>query len=302
MIEPRPRRQKPLIVRGMQGFGDCIMQRPIIRAAASRGPVQLMTPWPELYQDLEGVDLVRWGSKLRTQARHERETSFRWAGRRGNPTVTLGYSTKLLEGGRSIIEAMESKLPIGDAPFIWDLPVAGRIPKLITGGRPIAVVRPVTERAEWHNASRSPLPEYIAQIAARLGRTHFVVVVADLEPGKEWLVGEMPIADVAFMYGQIRPMDLLELVRAADVVVGGVGWIVPAALALQTRAFIVLGGNGGHNGIPQLIDRRADASRMGFAVPTAFCECVDKHHPCDKRIDRPVEIFEDWAEQMGVRL
>lgn len=294
------RRPRPLVVRGMQGLGDCIMQRPILRAAAERGPLQILTPWPELYQDLEGVGVVRWHSRLRTQQRHERESRAPWQGARGSPTVTMSYSTRLLAGGRSIIEAMESKLPIGDQAFIWDLPVVGKIPKMVTGGRPIAVIRPVTERAEWHNASRSPLPEYVNAIAARLMDSHFVIVVADLEPQKEWLVGPMPVCDLAFMFGQIRPMDLLELVRAADVVVGGVGWIVPAALALQTPAFIVLGGNGAHNGPDQLVDRRCDASRMGFAVPMAFCECADKHHPCDKRIDRPVEIFEDWAAATGI--
>jgi len=286
----------------MQGLGDCIMQRPIIRDAAARGPVFLQTPWPELYQDLEGVRPVRFQSRLRTQAKHERQTRFPWAPRPGGAQIPIGYSSRLLADGRSIISAMESKIPIGDQPFVWDLPIVGRAPALETGGRPIAVVRPVTERAEWHNASRSPLPEYVNAIAARLMPSHFVVVVADLEPGAEWLVGEMPVCDVAFLRGEIRPMDLLELVRAADVVVGGVGWIVPAAIALQTPAFIVLGGNGGHNGIPQLCDPRADCSRLGFAVPMDFCECVEKHHACDKRIDRPVEIFEDWAAATGVKL
>lgn len=200
------------------------------------------------------------------------------------------------------MQAMEAHLPIDDHPFIWDLPRVGTAPQLETNGRPIAIIRPVTERAEWHNAARSPLPEYVNAIAARLMDSHFVVVVADLAPGQEWLVGDMPLCDVAFLRGEILPMDLLELVRSADVVVGGVGWIVPAALALQTPAFIVLGGNGAHNGIPQLVDPRADASRMGFAVPLDFCLCADKAHRCDKRIDRPVEIFEDWADQAGVRL
>ena len=55
----------------------------------------------------------------------------------------------------------------------------------------------------------------------------------------------MPLCDRAFVTGELSTMDVLALMRVADVTVGGVGWIVPAALAMRRRAFIVLGGNGG---------------------------------------------------------
>lgn len=287
----------------MMGLGDNIMQRPFVRAAWARSPVvYLQTPWPELYSDMPGLRFVRSQSRLRTQAKNERAARVNWHLAPSGQRVTFAYGTSGHSQGLSIQECMEAALPLGSQPFIWTLPQTGRVPFLDTGGRPIALIRPVTERAEWHNASRSPRPEYVNAIAARLMDTHYVVAVADLEPGKEWLVGEMPLCDRAFLKGELSVVNLLALMRAADVTVGGVGWIVPAALAMGSRAFIVLGGNGGHNAPEFIVDRRADSSRLGFAMPRNFCRCAEKHHACNKTIDDPLEQFEAWASQQGVNL
>lgn len=298
------RGRAPLFVRGMYGLGDNIMQRPFIRAASMReSVVYLQTPWPELYADLENVRPVRSQTRLRTQAKNESKFRGRWHPRPGGArTVQIAYGSQCLGTGQSIMEAMETRLPLGDTRFRWDLPDLGEPFEIDTGGRPLAIVRPVTERAEWHNASRSPLPAYVNAAAERLSESHFVIAVADLQPQQEWLVGAMPVCDVAYLRGELTAMDLLQLIKQADVVVGGVGWIVPAALALRTRCFIYLGGNGAHNAPEVIVDRRADSSRLGFAVPSKFCRCTEKQHRCDKRIDRPLEQFEVWAAQQGVKL
>ena len=54
------------------------------------------------------------------------------------------------------------------------------------------------------------------------------------------------------------------------------------AIALGTPTFVVLGGNGGMNAPDRLIDRRMDASMLGFAMPDRFCRCMDMRHTCDK--------------------
>jgi hypothetical protein len=296
--------RSPLFVRGMQGLGDNIMQRPFIRAAAQREPVvYLQTPWPELYADLENVRPVRSQTRLRTQAKNESRWRGRWWPR---PSLCraarVNYGGVGVVQGVSIMESMEASLPLGDQPFVWDLPDLGPPFEIDTGGRPIAIVRPVTERAEWLNQSRSPRPEYVNAAAERLAGSHFVIAVADLQPGQEWLVGPMPVCDVAYIRGELPAMDLLALMAQADVVIGGVGWIVPAALALGTRAFIYLGGNGAHNGPEQLVYPKADSSRLGLAVPRNFCRCAEKQHRCDKVIDGPLEQFETWARGQGVKL
>jgi hypothetical protein len=285
----------------MFGLGDNIMQRPFVRAAYVRNEVvYLQTPWPELYADMPRLRFVRSATRLRTQAKNERASRVRWHLAPSGRRVQFAYGSAALATGASIQEVMEQRLPLGEQPFIWDLPTNGRAPRLDTGGRPIALIRPVTERSEWHNSARSPRPEYVNEIAARLMETHYVVAVADLEQGKEWLVGDMPVCDRAFVRGELSVVDLLELMRAADVTVGGVGWIVPAALAMGSRAFIVLGGNGGHNAPEMIVDRRADSSRLGFAMPERFCRCTEKLHDCEKVIADPLEQFERWAAAQGV--
>jgi hypothetical protein len=79
------------------------------------------------------------------------------------------------------------------------------------------------------------------------------------------------------------------------VVVGGVGWIVPACVALGTPAFIVLGGNGGMNAPDKIIDTRMDGSRIGFATPKEYCRCLDMRHLCEKQIPDLERQWRRWS-------
>ena len=55
----------------------------------------------------------------------------------------------------------------------------------------------------------------------------------------------MPPHNLARLRGESTVNQLMAMVRDAAVVVGGVGWIVPAAIAMKTAAFIVLAGTAG---------------------------------------------------------
>jgi hypothetical protein len=265
-----------------------------VRAAAAQYDVWLDTPWPELYEDLD-IKFVRGNRKLRTQQKNmARQLAHRWSRPLPMREVKVSYGREL--GAMSLINALERQwapLRVVFDSELFDLPDMG--PSPVTSDRPIAVVRPVTERTEWHNVARGPRPEYLSALAAQLMATHTVVVTADLEPGQEWLVGAMPPAHRYFVLGELSVRELLALVRDADVVVGGVGWIVPAGLALRTRTFVVLGGHGGHNAPEKITDPRLDLSRIGFAMPEAFCRCTSMLHNCDKTITDPVGQFRRWC-------
>jgi hypothetical protein len=183
-------------------------------------------------------------------------------------------------------------------PALFDLPDLGASP--VKSEWPIAVIRPVTVRSEWRNEARNPRPEYVAALAAELMTTHMVVAVADLAPGEEWVVGEPPPAHRYFVHGELAVRELLALVRDADIVIGGVGWIVPAGLALKVKTFVVLGGHGGHNAPEKITDPRLDLSRIGFAIPEAFCRCTNMLHICDKRIADPVGQYQRWSSSSRV--
>jgi hypothetical protein len=284
----------------MMGLGDNIFSRPFVRAAAAQYEVHLETPWPELYADLD-IKFIRGGRRLRTQQKNmARQRPELWsrplvrALALGVREIKVGYGSDLSRA--SIVNALErrwSALKVKFDPALFDLPDMGSSP--VISERPVAVVRPVTVRSEWRNEARNPRPEYVNALAAELIATHTVVAVADLEQGQEWLVGELPPAHRYFLFGELAVRELLALVRDADIVIGGVGWIVPAGLALKVKTFVVLGGHGGHNAPEKITDRRLDLSRIGFAIPESFCRCTNMLHTCDKRIADPVGQFHRWS-------
>jgi hypothetical protein len=287
-VERTSRGIKSIFVRGMWGLGDNIYSRPFVRAAAAQYELYLETPWPELYADLN-IKFVRGTRPLRTQQKNiARQLADRWSRPLATRELKIGYDLT----SQSIINSLEARWRAKFDPALFDLPDMG--PSLVKSDRPIAVVRPVTVRSEWRNEARNPLPEYVAAIAAELMATHTVIAVADLAPGEEWLIGELPPAHRYFVYGELGVRELLALVRDADIVIGGVGWIVPAGLALKVKTFVVLGGHGGHNAPEKITDPRLDLSRIGFAIPEKFCRCTSMLHACNKVIADPVGQFSRW--------
>lgn len=283
---------RPALIRGLWGFGDNIYQRPFVVAAARQYDLWLETPWPELYADFD-IRFVRGTRMLRTQQKNMARSTCWSTPPKGIREVKIQYGN--LAAG-SIITSLEQRwrfpLEVRFDPALFGLPEMGRSP--LQSIRPIAVVRPVTVRSEWRNEARNPKPEYVAAITRELMATHTVVAVADLEADQEWLVGELPPAHRYFIHGELKVRELLALVRDADIVVGGVGWMVPAGLALHVNTFVVLGGHGGHNAPGKITDPRLDLSRIGFAVPEEFCRCTNMLHDCEKTIIDPVGQFHRW--------
>ena len=274
----------------MKGLGDNIFQRPFVRAQTAGREVYLATPWPELYADMP-VKVVRSNTTLRTQAINERrQAAGIWTKPpAGAETVKVSYGHTALRDG-TIVRAMEKLLPLGEEAFRFDLPPLCASP--VRSSRPFALIRPATVRSEWRNEARNPRPEYLTWVARQLMASHHVVVVAHLAAGHEWLDGELPPHHQAFVGGELDVLQLLALVKAADIVVGGVGWIVPAAIAAGTPAFIVLGGQGGHNAPEKITDPRMDLGRVGWARPKAYCRCDNMRHRCNKLIP---DLAQQWA-------
>lgn len=271
-------------IQGMKGLGDNIYQRAFLKGL--KHPVWLETPWPELYADLPMVRLVKPDTKLRTQAKNMRRHAA-WE------RAPRGRITQVAYGQAGIIPGMAAKF--GRQPGEFDLPDFGPSP---VGGRYI-VVRPVTLRSEWRADSRNPLPEYVAQAAAEMRRRGFTVVsVADLEDGMEWALEPLPPADIRYHAGELPVEQLLALLQGAVAVIGGIGWIVPAAIAAKIPAWIVCGGQGGYNA-PELITAPTmDLTRIAFAVPDNFCRCTQREHTCDKRIPDYDQRFAEWTDRL----
>lgn len=276
-----------MIVRGMKGLGDNIYQRAFVKQL--QGPVYLETPWPELYEDLPGVKFVKAETPLRTQAKNMAlQQATRWEAPPRESVMTVQY------GSAGIVTGMRRCFGVGPGPF--DLPDFGPSP---VSGRYI-VVRPATVRAEWVAEARNPLTMYIAEAAeAARAAGYRVISVADLEPGKEWAVGKLPPADEVYHVGEFGVRQLMALVRNAAAVIGGIGWILPAAIAMKVPAWVICGGQGGFNA-PELItdEKYMDLSRIRFAVPDNLCRCRHRQHNCDKRIKNHASDFADWLRRL----
>ena len=133
-------------------------------------------------------------------------------------------------------------------------------------------------------------------------QTHRVVSVADLADGQEWLVGPEPPAHSHMHGGEMGTMQLLDVCRRADVLVGPPGWLAPFGIASAVPTFIVLGHQGGHNGPDRQQPEWLGPGRPGFCVPDRLCRCGDTGTVCDKRISDPVGQFKTWATGAGVAI
>ena len=274
---------------GMGGLGDSIYQRPFIRAQLAYRkpqPVYLWTSWPELYIDFAPqLQMIRpfWMS-LRTQKKNIQSSAWQWASQPvGGRNLVVHYA--LADSEPNILREMSVTLPLMGHPFVFDLPEFGASP--VTSEKPVAVLRPLTLRREWRNTARGPRPEYLHQ-ASRLLREagYHVVVVADCAGSEEHLVGPEPECDEAYLKGELAVSELLALVRHAAVVVGGVGWIVPACVASRTAAVIIGGGCGGYNAHEVITDPRMGPGldTLRYVLPDAYCRCRNNLHDCDKHI------------------
>lgn len=268
------------IIHGMKGLGDNIYQRAFVKALPK--PFYLQTPWAELYEDIDGVYCTKPNTTLRTQLKNIRQYN-QWHIEPNGVAVNIQY------GREGLIRGMQHCF--GVAPAEFDLPDFGYVESKVK----YAVVRPVTHRTEWMAQSRSPKPEYVAEAAKILRERGFLVVsVADLEDGKEWAETPLPEADVQYHKGELNVRQLLALIQNASVVVGGVGWIVPATIAAKVPAWIINGGNGGFNAPDKITDPRMDLSKIQFAIPDHFCKCFQHQHNCRKTISNHADKFTDW--------
>lgn len=270
-----------MIIHSMKGLGDNVYQRAFIKALPK--PVYLDTPWPEIYSDIPGVHFIRPQTTLRTQAKNIARHADWVMPLTRQPTRQIRY------GAEGIIPGMTASF--GVAPGAFDLPPLPPSPEI---GKYV-VVRPTTVRSEWRADTRNPDPEYIMRAAVKASaRGYRVVSVADLVEGAEWAVEPLPHADKRYHKGELPVEQLLSLVANASAAIGGIGWLVPAALAAKVPAWIICGGQGGFNSPQQICP---PGSTITFAVPDNFCRCKLKQHSCDKRISDYDSKLAQWADR-----
>lgn len=267
-----------LAIRSMQGLGDNIYQRALLKHLVVKYEIWLDTSWPELYTDLP-IHIVKPLTKYRTQAKNINRY-FKWE---RQPLGIREVRWHYCHFKGSMLAALEQSIGIhvGDIIDFSGPPVTPTV-----RARPYMVVRPPTVRREWSAPSRNPLPEYVRAASLKAARKGYEIIsVADLLLNEEWIVGAVPFAHKTYHRGELSTSDLLSLVAGASGVIGGVGWALPAALAYRVPMLCIFGGCGAHNAPARVLDTRIDCSQLVQAVPTNFCMCSAPEHNCDKRMN-----------------
>ncbi|WP_353613947.1 hypothetical protein [Mangrovibacter phragmitis] len=270
---------------GMHGIGDNIIQRAFIKALVMKGhQVWLKTPLPELYVGIPHLYFVRADTRLRTQRKSEMRSTMNFA--LSEPALAprrLFYGNYHLQRG-GIFKAMEEQF--GVKPAMMDLPTMPKPKLLLPEDKLLALIRPTTERTEWHNASRGPLNKYIDQIARILSLNGFYVVsIADTEPGAEWIPDMEPFADLKLNRGELTLLEMLGLIERSSICVTGPGVAMLAAIAYRRPMLCIQGGCGGSNHHSKITDPECmDLSDSLFIYPDHYCMCQEMKHNCDKTI------------------
>ncbi len=282
-----------IYVTGMFGLGDSMYMRPIVKELVKRGPVTVETPWPFLFNDIEDVYTTPARTNLRTQLKSMRTAQYK------RPMATVPISQKLylrykgqeIQRGVTILESLARAVDVS-LPDEIDM----SIPALRgRWARRRAFIRPVTLRKEWLNSARAPKTEYLAQVAQWVqddGYTSFCI--SDTKLKEEWVVDPPPPADYTLTKGEMPALQMLTFAAASEILIGGVGFLVPLALASKTPLFCLLGGNGAYNHPSILVDPRVDSRMIGWATPDNFCMCTNDRHECDKTISGLRGYYDAW--------
>lgn len=286
-----------LHLRGMHGLGDNLHQRALIRQLIARGDeLWLETPWPCVYQDLRGPQLriIGKGSSLRTQAKNARRERQRFdASRppRDARCIDIRYTPADVRVCGSVLGAMLRPLGLDIVTADFRLPVpaewASRADAIIAEWRPtrpIMLYRPLVERTEWGGCpARNPDHAAYATLFNEIRSRFFVVSVADVDPGKEWIVGKATEADAIAHRGEFSFEVLAALAARASLVYAAPGFAVILAQAVGTPVTCIFGG---YENSKSFSAGRRHAPYLGID-PVDPCECFSHTHRCRKAIDLP---------------
>lgn len=281
-----------ILIRGMSGLGDNIHQRAIVRAFLAQGEkIWIETPWPVVYADLPSVRCMRRAEHLRTQKKNAvREDENFWRGQLPNNTrrMQITYAPEIVrrEGG-CVLSAMAASVGMLNARLDFRIPVpeewrevASALVRREVRGRPILFLRPLMDRSEWGGCpARNPDHEAYAKLLASIRDRFCVISVADLEDGREWLVGPDLEPDIAFHGGELNFETMAGLMSISALVFTTPGFAVPLAQAVETPVACVFGG----------YEFNTSFIRGAKFTPTLAlgpgCGCFRHDHACDKRFD-----------------
>jgi hypothetical protein len=296
--------KKPILIEGMHGMGDNVHQRAVVRQIMQTREVWLETSWPAIYHDLVGPDLklIRRAVNLRTQTKNAQREADKFQSLVPPPGIerirVMYHGQHVMQTeSKTVLEAMCRNVGVSYPDANYTLPVPydwiQRVEKIMNGfgytpevaaTKPLCVYRPLVSRNEWRgSAARNANEMAYAHLFAYLRNHFFVVSVADLVPGVEWIVGPQLKADATLHHGELSFEELAALFREADLIFTSSGFSAILAPAVETPCINIVGG---------YEDSRAHDSGAKFAPllsidPVTPCRCWTSacRQDCTKEID-----------------
>ncbi len=287
----------------MQGLGDNIHQRAVIRELVKTREVWLETPWPCFYFDIREAWLVRSTSPLRTQAKNLKREAHWFDAEKAPPAIEsmrVSYPPETIRRCGSVLGAMSERcgVPLGDfrmqVPAAWLDKARRHLPK---SHGPVLVVRPLVARSEWGGAAvRNADPATYIRLFNELRQDFFVVSVADIEPPQEWMVAELD-ADLKLHSGELDAEAMAGLFALASMVYTSSGFAVPLAQAVGAPVVSVFGG---YESSWSFSAGARFSPYLGID-PVRPCACFSHYHECDRRIDesKATADIRSFAQRVG---
>lgn len=274
-------------IKTWEGWGDSLYQRPVVRAFVDlHGTTLLETPIPQLFQDLPNISFVQPDTTLRTQRENLNSLKdFSWHPAPSYPPKAFHYLSTDYVTSKNVFQAFEKSAGVTITEKTLSIPLKdewlSKAEKLAKSFGSFAIIRPSTARQEWLNLSRNPAPGLLSTCAT-FTQDKGLATVGIASLGKSEKLTEVEDDyDFTLLHGEVDMFTLLALGTFAEVVVGGVGHVVPFSLFTGAKTFVVAGG---YLDTDFLIDDRFDRSMIHFCKPKPFCNCHLHNHDCEKRI------------------
>ena len=277
-----------MFIRGMHGLGDNVHQRAIIRELTkTHATVWLETSWPQLYHDLP-VQCVSRHTPLRTQTKNAKRHQDSFCTHSAPVDLSIRYSPDQVRRSGSVLMAMAETARVrGNLDFRFPVPTEWvEKARSFIGDvtHPILLYRPLVERKEWGGCrNRNPDPQTYVELFNLVRRGYYVISVADLSPGEEWVVSGSVSPDLEFHHGELHFEVLAGLFKLASLVWASPGFAIPLAQAIETP---VVGVFGGYES-PRSFSFGEKFAPHLWITPATVCECFSHTHQCQKWIDVP---------------
>lgn len=287
----------PMLITGMFGIGDNLHQRAGLREVMKHYDVWLESPHYTLYHDLiaQGLKVMVRSTHLRAQAKTLARERMMFCLQQPPAHAIrkkIWYHKSDIDRHGSILGSMMAQFGVTVDKPDFSLPL---MPEWISkadvliktwnlNGKPLLVYRPIVRRKEWDGESRNPIPSSYNALFQQMREPYFVVSVADLSPGQEWIVGPEQSVDIKLHAGELDFGTMAALFARANMVFSSAGFAPVLAQAVGAPCITIYGGRESSRTTEQAGQHLAPT--LGID-PDNPCDCHAHRHSCDKRITLP---------------